>query len=147
MIRRTDPEIRETFLIDIYTCKNLREMVYMLANEVFKKLARKQSLLERLLRIVRSVKATISYNIVTGEPEVGLAIGDIVQPEITLDEILYCLETSDKTCVVAVDEFQKIVSFEDDNMEALLRTKIQHLKKNTVRLCRQRAPSLGGDFQ
>lgn len=119
----------ETFLIDIYTCKNLREMVYMLANEVFKKLARKQSLLERLLRIVRSVKATISYNIVTGEPEVGLAIGDIVQPEITLDEILYCLETSDKTCVVAVDEFQKIVSFEDDNMEALLRTKIQHLKK------------------
>ena len=29
----------ETFLIDIYTCKNLRELVYLLANEVFKKIA------------------------------------------------------------------------------------------------------------
>ena len=26
----------ETFLIDIYTCNNLREMVYLLASEVFK---------------------------------------------------------------------------------------------------------------
>ena len=31
-------------------------------------------------------------------------------------------------CVVAIDEFQKIASFEEDNVEALLRTKIQHLK-------------------
>ena len=32
-------------------------------------------------------------------------------------------------CIVAIDEFQKIASFEEDNVEALLRTKIQHLKK------------------
>ncbi len=118
----------ETFLIDIYTCKNLREMTYLLASEVFKKLSKKQSLLERLLRVVQSIKATIKYNVVTGEPEVGFGIGDISEPEITLDEILQYLDTSDKTCVVAIDEFQRIASFEEDNMEALLRTKIQHMK-------------------
>ncbi|MBQ9678626.1 MAG: ATP-binding protein [Prevotella sp.] len=123
------PDDYETFLIDIYTCKNLREMVYLLANEVFKKISKKQPLLERLLSIVRSLKTTVSYNTVTGQPELGVGLGEIHQPEITLEEILSYLEMSDKVCVVAIDEFQKIASFEEDNVEALLRTKIQHLKK------------------
>ena len=119
----------ETFLIDIYTCKNLREMVYLLANEVFKKIAKKQNLMERLLRIMRSLKTTITYNVTTGLPELGLGLGEIQQPETTLDEILNYLESSDKTCVVAIDEFQRVAGFEEGNIEALLRTKIQHLKK------------------
>ena len=121
------PDDYETFMVDIYTCKNLREMVYLLATEVFRKIARKQLLLERLLRFVRSIKTIISYDTLTGLPELGFGLGEIRQPEITLDEILNYLESSDKVCVVAIDEFQKIASFEE-NVEALLRTKIQHLK-------------------
>ena len=123
------PDGYEPFLIDIYTCKNLREMVYLLASEVFKKIARKQSMLERLMRMVRSLKTTISYEVVTGFPEISFGLGDIQQPEVTLDEILGYLESSDAVCIVAIDEFQKIASFEEENVEALLRTKIQHLKK------------------
>lgn len=123
------PASYDTFLIDIYTCKNLREMVYLLASEVFKKIARKQSFIERLLRAVRSLKTTISYDAVTGLPELGFGLGEIQQPEITLDEILNYLESSDSPCIVAIDEFQKIASFEEKDVEALLRTKIQHLKK------------------
>lgn len=123
------PDGYEPFLIDIYTCKNLREMVYLLASEVFKKIGRKQSMTERLLRTVRSLKTTISYDAVTGFPEISFGLGEIQQPEVTLDEILGYLESSDAVCLVAIDEFQKIASFEEDHVEALLRTKIQHLKK------------------
>ena len=123
------PDGYEPFLIDIYTCKNLREMVYLLASEVFKKIARKQSMLERLMRMMRSLKTTISYEVVTGFPEISFGLGEIQQPEVTLDEILGYLESSDAVCIVAIDEFQKIASFEEENVEALLRTKIQHLKK------------------
>ena len=123
------PDGYEPFLIDIYTCRNLREMVYLLATEVFKKIGRKQSMTERLLRTVRSLKTTISYDAVTGFPEIGFGLGEIQQPEVTLDEVLDYLESSDAVCIVAVDEFQKIASFEEKNVEALLRTKIQHLKK------------------
>lgn len=123
------PDGYEPFLIDIYTCRNLREMVYLLATEVFKKIGRKQSMVERLLQTVRSLKTTISYDAVTGFPEIGFGLGEIQQPEVTLDEVLDYLETSDAVCIVAVDEFQKIASFEEKNVEALLRTKIQHLKK------------------
>jgi len=117
-----------TFLIDIYTAKNLREMVCLLANEIFKKIVRKQSLFSKLIQIVQSLKATITYNGITGEPEVGFGLGEIKSPETTLDELLCYLEMADKPCVIAIDEFQKISDFEEDNIEALLRTKIQHLK-------------------
>ena len=85
-------------------------MVYLLANEVFKKIAKRQLLLERLLRVVRSLKTTLTYDVVTGVPQLGLGLGEIQQPEVTLDEIFHFLETSEKVCVVAIDEFQKIAS-------------------------------------
>jgi len=118
-----------TFLIDIYTAKNLREMVCLLANEVFRKTARRQSFFIKLTQMVKSLKTTVSYDGLTGVPEVSFGLGDIAQPEITLDEILSYLEQSEKPCVVAIDEFQKIADFEEKNVEAILRTKIQHLKK------------------
>ena len=62
------------------------------ASEVFKKIAKKQSMTERLLRTVRSLKTTISYDAATGFPEIGFDPGEIQQPEVTLDEILGYLE-------------------------------------------------------
>lgn len=123
-----DNEQYYTFLIDIYTAKNLREMVCLLANEIFKKLVRRQSLLVRLSTIVQSLTAKITYNGITGEPEVGISLGDIKSPEVTLDELFEYMEQADRPCIVAIDEFQKITQFEEDNIEAILRTKIQHLR-------------------
>lgn len=53
-------------------------------------------------------------------------MGEIESPEATLDEIFKYLGTADKPCVVAIDEFQQIGEYEEKNVEALLRTKIQH---------------------
>lgn len=117
-----------TFLIDIYTAKNLREMVCLLANEIFKKIVRKQSLLQKITQTVQSLKTTVKYNGITGEPEVEFGLGEIAKPELTLDELLAYLEQADKPCVIAIDEFQRIADFEEDNIEAILRTKIQHLR-------------------
>lgn len=117
-----------TFIIDIYTAQNLREMVCLLANEVFKKIVRRQPLFAKLTQIVHSLKTTITYNTITGEPEVGFGIGEINSPEVTLDELFAYLEQADKPCIIAIDEFQKIADFEEQNIEAILRTKIQHLR-------------------
>ena len=121
-----------TFMIDIYTCKNLREMVCMLANEVFKVFARRQSITDRLLQFIHSLSASVSYNAITGEPEIGLKLGEIKQPEATLDDLLSYLEMADKPCIVGIDEFQRITEFDEKNMEELLRTKIQHLRNTQI---------------
>lgn len=119
-----------TFLIDIYTAKNLREFTYLLANEMFKVFARKQTLLAKLVTFLKSLNISVTYNAITGEPEVGLKLGQLNNPEVTLDELLSYLSQADKPCIVAIDEFQQIAYFEEKNMEELLRTKVQH-QQNT----------------
>lgn len=120
-----------TFLIDIYTAKNLREFTYLLANEMFKVFSRKQSLLTKLLSFLRSLNLSVSYNGITGEPKVSLKLGQLNNPEVTLDELFSYLAQADRPCIVAIDEFQQISYFEEKNMEELLRTKIQHQQNTT----------------
>lgn len=119
-----------TLLIDIYTARNLREFTFLLANEAFRVFSRKQSLLTKLLTFVKSLNLSVTYNSITGEPEVSIKLGQLNDPEVTLDEILSYLAQADKPCIVAIDEFQQIAHFEEKNMEGLLRTKIQH-QQNT----------------
>ena len=38
-----------------------------------------------------------------------------------------CLKKADKPCIVAFDEFQQISKYPEKNIEALLRSHIQHL--------------------
>ena len=57
---------------------------------------------------------------VTGEPSFDIGLGDIQAPQTTLDEIFAYLETADKPCIVAIDEFQQIGGYEEKNVEALL---------------------------
>jgi len=54
---------------------------------------------------------------------------DIQTPQTTLDEIFEYLEAADKPCIVAINEFQQISNYEEKNVEALLRTKIQQCKQ------------------
>lgn len=56
---------------------------------------------------------------------------DIQTPQTTLDEIFEYLEAADKPCLVAIDEFQQIGTYEEKNVEALLRTKIQQCRKTS----------------
>lgn len=42
-------------------------------------------------------------------------------------EIFTSLEKADRPCIVAFDEFQQITKYPEDNIEALLRSHIQHL--------------------
>lgn len=119
-----------TFLIDIYTAKNLREFTYLLANEMFKVFSRKQTLLTKLVTFLKSLNLSVTYSTITGEPEVSLKMGQVNDPEVTLDELLSYLAIADKPCIVAIDEFQQIAYFEEKNIEELLRTKVQH-QQNT----------------
>lgn len=117
------------FFIDIYALHNLRELVYQLAQEVFNRITpRQKNFALQFTSFLRSIKTSFSYDSMSGTPSISLSMGEISQPEVTLDEIFSCLEHADKPCIVAIDEFQQITRFDEQNMEALLRTKIQHLK-------------------
>jgi AAA+ ATPase superfamily predicted ATPase len=127
-------EIQEqyrTFFVDIYATKSLRDFVFALSKvllEGLKPFGRK--VLENFWNSIKSLRAGISFD-PAGNPAFNLSLGDIHEPQATLDEIFSYLNKSDKPCLVAIDEFQQIASYTETNVEAILRTHIQHC--NNVR--------------
>ena len=117
-----------TFLIDIYSTRSLKEMVYAMGREILNVLKPKgKKAFERFVNIVTSLRSGISYD-AAGIPSWNLEVGDIKTPDFTLDEIFNYLENADKRCIVAIDEFQSVKRFPEDNIEAILRTYIQRCK-------------------
>lgn len=115
-----------TFVIDIYSTKSLAEMTERLAQAIFEEIKPKgKKLWEGFLNTLSSLKGNITYDS-TGVPSWGIEVGDIKTPSVTLDEIFGYLNNADKPCLVAIDEFQQILKYEDSNVEAALRTYVQY---------------------
>ena len=120
-----------TFLIDIYATKSLNELVQTMGRTIIKNLSGKgEGALKTFLQIVNSLRTTISFDPM-GNPSLGIDRGEMRFPEYTLDQIFDYLEKADKPCVVAIDEFQQITKYAEKNVEAILRTKIQHSRNCT----------------
>ncbi len=79
---------------------------------------------ERFWQTMRSIQSGINFSPM-GEPTFMVQIGDIKEPETTLEEIFRYLELADKPCIVAIDEFQQIGKYPEKNIEATLRTYVQ----------------------
>lgn len=120
-----------TFLIDIYATKNLQELVFELGKSILNGLrpfGRKAW--DAFLNSVSSLRSSISFDY-TGNPSWNLEMGDIKAPVVTLDEVFQYIEHADKPCLIAIDEFQVIAKYPEKNVEALLRTQIQHCSNAT----------------
>ena len=129
------PQIRKsyhTFFIDIYETSSLEEFIQKLGQEIVGKLARRGwGPLTGFLRSLSSLRGVFSLDPTSGMPSFSVGIGEITRPEATLDEIFTYLEKADKPCIVAIDEFQKVADYEQKNVEAILRTRIQRLQNTT----------------
>ena len=115
-----------TFLIDIYATKTLPDFIQELGRNILQTLKSKGTkVVEHFLSCLHSLRSSISFDM-NGNPSWGVDLGDITSPTTTLDEIFHYLETADKPCIVAIDEFQTVASYREANVEAILRTYIQH---------------------
>lgn len=116
-----------TFLVDIYPAGSLKEMTSLFAKEVFSN-SKAPGIQDKILRGLKSVQPKIAYNELTSTYSLSIGMGDIFQPEKTLEEILSIIDGMKKPSIVAIDEFQKIRDFQEKNAEAYLRTAFQKCK-------------------
>ena len=115
-----------TFLVDIYATKTLRDFVFRLGKSILDTLKpQKKQVWEKFITCLSSLRSSISFDS-AGMPSWNLELGDIHAPAVTLDEIFKYLNEADKPCIVAIDEFQQVINYPEQNMEAVLRTYIQH---------------------
>lgn len=117
-----------TFYVDIFPTTSLHEMVLFLSKEIYSNLVPKgKKALKFFLNTIKSLTGSLGYDPVTGTPSFDVKLGDINNPELTLQEIFNYLEKADKSCIFAIDEFQQITNYPEKNVEALLRTYIQRI--------------------
>lgn len=121
-----------TFFIDIYATGSLRELVFILGKHIFGTLKSKgKKFIEQFFATISSLRPAFKLDSVTGQPVFDIGIGDIKQPLLSLEEIFAYLESADKLCIVAIDEFQQIAKYPEKNVEAVLRTHIQQCKNTS----------------
>ncbi len=119
-----------TFFVDLYSTSSLSEMVALMGKEIVDSLKGKgEKMLDKFAATVRSLITGITLDHITGQPTLNISIGNIQNPEQTLQEIFEYLEKSERPCVVAIDEFQQIAEYPEGNVVALLRTYVQKCKQ------------------
>lgn len=120
-----------TFFIDIYGTRSFAEFIYLFGKSIYQQLKPLPTQrIERFFQVVRSLQVGMKFDPVSATPTLDISIGDITQPNTTLDEIFEYIEGADCPCVIAFDEFQQIANYTDEvETEAVLRSKIQHCRK------------------
>lgn len=116
-----------TFIIDIYATSSLAEMADKMGKAILETLKPQgRKAWEGFLNVITSIRPSITYDNM-GTPSWSLGLGQLQNPQVTLDEIFKYLNTADKPCLVVIDEFQQITKYADaQNVEADLRTYVQY---------------------
>lgn len=114
-----------TLYMDIYSTRSLEHFVRLLANTVLGQLdSVPQKALKRVARFIKSCHPVFTIDEWTGAPKATVELAPATE-EATLKEIFDYLQSSDKRCYIAIDEFQQITDYPEKGVEALLRSYIQ----------------------
>ena len=116
----------KTIYIDIYPTESLADFSKVFSSSVFSQMdSDPMKIMKKILRFVKGIRPNLSQDEITGKLKVGVDIapGEEVT---TIAQIFEYLERSGKECLIAFDEFQKIASYPETNLEAILRSNIQN---------------------
>lgn len=123
-LRDVRPDIH-TIYFDIFASRNIDDFIKLMAEATMKRFPSKTSVGEKLLTFIKSLRPQLSFDTITGEPQLQIAYQTAHEKEFTLKGLFEFLDRQNEKIVIAIDEFQQIRDYPEQNMEALLRTYIQ----------------------
>ena len=133
-LRETRPEIH-TIYLDIFASRSIDDFIKLLAEAIMKSFQPKTSIGDKLMTFIKSLRPQLSFDNITGEPQLQIAYQTAHEKEYTLRGLLDFLDSQNEHIVIAIDEFQQIRDYPEKNMEALLRTYIQQTHHLTFIFC------------
>lgn len=143
LIMRTFEEIRSrypdilTFYVDIFSTRTIEDFNNRLMESVVASI-KKESVVKKFFRFMSNLRPTFSVDPITSEPQVSLSYRDEQEKTMTTGMIFDFLKSLDREMVIAIDEFQQIREYTGVEMEAVLRSHIQHLDKMHFVFCGSR---------
>lgn len=128
------PEVH-TIYLDIFSSRNIDDFIKLLAEATMRSFKPKTSIGDKLMTFIKSMKPQLTFDNITGEPQLQIAYQTVHEKEYTLRGLLEFLDSQGVHIVIAIDEFQQIREYPEQNMEALLRTYIQQTRNLTFIYC------------
>ena len=125
----------ETLYVDIFATRSLSDFIKALAEAVMKKFPEKSHVGNKFMTFIRGLRPVISYDSLTGIPQIQINYQMTAEKEHTLSGLLEFLDSQEIDIVLAIDEFQQIAEYPEANMEALLRTYIQQMHHTHFIFC------------
>jgi Predicted ATPase (AAA+ superfamily) len=113
--------------VDISATENITEFTNQLASAMLHAFPEKTSMGKKVLKWIKGLRPIISYDPLSGTPQVSIAFSHAEQAENSLTGMFRFMEQMNIPIVIAFDEFQQIRAYPEKNIEALLRTHVQHL--------------------
>jgi AAA+ ATPase superfamily predicted ATPase len=138
LIHRTLENCKSGFgcvYVDIMPTRSIEDFNRVLSEAIFRQFPEKTSIGKKFLTFLRGFRPLISYDMLTGQPQIEISYQMETQKPQTLKSILQFLNQQDKKIIVAIDEFQQITTYPEKNMEAVLRSEIQFLNNVSFIFC------------
>jgi hypothetical protein len=133
-LKETRPDIN-TVYIDIFASRHIGDFIKLTAEAAMKSFQPKTSMGEKMMAFIKSLRPQLSFDSITGEPQLQIAYQTAHEKEYTLRGLFEFLDSQGERIVIAIDEFQQIRDYPELNMEALLRTYIQQSRNLTFIFC------------
>ena len=125
----------ETLYVDIFATRSMSDFIKVMAEAVLKKFPEKSAIGSKFLTFIKSLRPVISYDTLTGIPQIQINYQLTAEKEHTLGGVLEFIDSQGIEIVLAIDEFQQITEYPEKNIEALLRTHIQQMHNTRFIFC------------
>lgn len=141
LIYRLFDEIKErkidlfTIYVDIYATRSLSDFIKFLTEAILKTFPETSSFGHKFMVFVKSLRPMITYDSISGEPQVQIVYQSEQEKEHTLKGLFDFLDSQKQPILIAIDEFQQIREYPEKNIEELLRTYIQRVKSIQFIFC------------
>lgn len=114
--------------VDLFDSVNLDDFITKLSKEVaIKVYSKPKNILSGLGKIFGSVVPVVAFDSLSGMPQLEFNFRNEQQKQNSLSEIFHFLNNLNRPVILALDEFQQISNYPNQNMEAILRTHVQNM--------------------
>ena len=115
---------------DILLTENISDFIREFGNKLIEIESKNANWFKKISKLISGINATISIDEKTGVPSLQFAYKTPQESEQSLSKIFAYLTEQKQEYLIAIDEFQQIVNYPEKNVEAILRTHIQHQHKD-----------------
>lgn len=121
------PKGNRGIYLDILPTENMNDFLNEFATAVIRNVSDKKGFGRKFWDFIKSLRPSVSFDTLTGSPQVSFTVKD---QEVfnQIAEIFTFLEKENEKIVIAIDEFQQILSYPEKKTDAWLRTIIQKMK-------------------